>query len=492
MKYNKIFFSLGFVVAGLTSCKKFVEKGNVNVNPNLPSIITLNTLLPAVEDATAANHTNVAYITSMFCQQMAAYTSGPINDDQQRDVRISAAYSGLYQRGMTNSKLLLEMARAQGSPYYMAIARILFVTNLALATDTYGDVPLKEAFQATEILYPKYDKQEEIYPFLHSYLDSAIAEIAQTNPATLKPGVDDLIFTGAMASWNQTAWFLKARLYMHTTKKGVAAATTNALAALPNAFTASSKPYQLVYSERNSNPWFTAVSGRISGSQIFTIGPSKRFVDALSGITYPGLVDPRIDALMFRSGSNPLYSGIPNGFGNTTNNTNFTDVTFFGKRTSPLLMGSYAEQKLMEAEALFLANGGNATSVGSTQEAYNAYIAGVVASLKYFGYDTLSSASGKAYINNPQVLVSPATLTLEHIMRERQVALYLNPEAWTDVRRYDYDPNLYRGMALPVNHNPELGGNFIRRALYPLDEINRNPNSQSSLKPLTDKVWWDQ
>ena len=487
MKHNKLFLIGALTFAGLTGCKKYVEKGNVNINPNQPSFVTLNTLLPAVADATATNHTNVAFITSMFSQQMAAYTSGPINEDQHRDVRISIAYSGLYQRGLTNSKILLELARSQGSPFYMAIARILFVTNLALATDTYGDVPLKEAFQATAILQPKYDKQEEIYAFMHAYLDSAISETGSTsNPASLKPAIDDLIFGGDMNSWKQTAWFLKARLYMHTTKKGVAAATTNAIAALANAYTSSSKPFQIIYNDRNNSPWFVAVSGRIAGSQVFTIGPSKRFVDALSGIAYPGLIDPRIDALMARSGSNPIYSGIPNGFGNTTNNTNFTDATFFGKKSSPLLIGSYAEQKLMEAEALFLANGGTATSIGSTQAAYDAYIEGISANFKYLGI------ASTAYISNPQVAVTPAGLTLELILRERQIALYLNPEAWTDTRRYDYNPNLFRGMALPVNHNPELGGNYIRRALYPLDEINRNPNSQAALKLLSDKVWWDQ
>lgn len=486
MKYNKIFLISALMLAGFTGCKKFVEKGNVNINPNQPSFVTLNTLLPAVADATANNHALVAFITSMFSQQMAAYTSGPINDDRHIDVRISTAYSGLYQRGMTNSKILLEMARSQGSPFYMAIARILFATNLALATDTYGDVPLKEALQGTDILQPKHDKQEDIYAFIHTYLDSAITETGQANPSTLKPGIDDLVFGGDMNSWKQTAWFLKARLYMHTTKKGVGAATTNAISALAKAYTATSKPFQVIYNDRNNSPWFVAVSGRIAGSQVFTIGPSKRFVDALSGIAYPGLVDPRIDALMARSGSNPIYSGIPNGFGNTTNNTNFTDATFFGKKSSPLLMGSYAEQKLLEAEALFLANGGTVTSVGSTQAAYDAYIEGITANFKYLG------VSSAAYLANPLVAVTPAGLTLELILREKQIALYLNPEAWTDVRRYDYDPNLFRGMALPVNHNPELGGNYIRRAQYPLDEVNRNPNAQAALKPLSDKVWWDQ
>lgn len=492
MKHQHRLFAIGLAaIAGLSGCKKFVESGNVNINPNQPSVVTLNTLLPAVQNATAANHASVAFITSMFSGQMAAYTSGPLNEDQNKEVRITTAYSGLYQNGMTNAKILLDMARAQGSPHYRAIARILFVTNLALATDTWGDVPLFEAFQATEILYPKYDKQQDIYAFMHAYLDSAVTETGQTNPASVRPGVDDLIFSGDMTAWRQTAWFLKARLFMHTTKKGAAAAATNALTALANAYTASSRVFQLVYSDRNPNPWFNIVSGRISGSQIFTIGPSRRFLEVMTGIAYPGLFDPRVDTLVQRTGTNPLYLGITNGGGNVSNNTNFTDVTFFGRRTAPLLMGSYAEQKLMEAEARFLAAGGTTTSVGTTQAAYDAYMNGVVASLRYLGYDTLTSAKGKAYVNNPQVRQSPATLTLEHILREKQVVLFLNPEAWVDVRRYDYNPTLFRGIAVPLNQNPELGGAFIRRATYPLEEINRNPNAGSAVRPLTEKVWWD-
>jgi hypothetical protein len=37
-----------------------------------------------------------------------------------------------------------------------------------------------------------------------------------------------------------------------------------------------------------------------------------------------------------------------------------------------------------------------------------------------------------------------------------------------------------------------MGGQFIRRSLLPLDELNRNPNAQAALKKMTDKVWWDQ
>jgi len=472
------------IFAVLPGCKKFVESGNANTNPNLASTATLNTLLPAVEYVTANNQANVAYITSMLSQQMAAYSSGPISEDQYREVRIATGYSGIYLSGLTNAKTMLDLARSLGSPYYRAIARILFVTNLSLATDTYGDVPLTDAFQSPAILYPHYDKQEDLYTFMQAYLDSAITETGQANPANYKPGVDDLIYGGTMTKWKSAAWFLKARLYMHTTKKGAATAAGNALTAIANGFTGTGDDFQLVFSDKNPNPWFTNVSGRISGSAIFSIGPSKRFMDATTGVVYPGLFDPRIDTLVKKTAT-AAYGGIINGQGAVSSNNNLTDVTYYARRSAPLVIGSYSEQKLMEAEARFLANGGTVTSTGTVQAAYDAYKAGITSNLAKLGYPAV-------YANGPQVDVGAAALTMELILREKQVVLFLNPEAWTEVRRYDYNPNLFRGMALPLNIDPSANGGFIRRALYPLDEITRNPNAASAVKPISEKVWWDQ
>jgi len=471
-------------MTSLTGCKKFVESGNSNTNPNQSTFATLPILLPAIEYVTANSQANVAYITSMLSQQMAAYTSGPISEDQYREVRISTGYLTLYLNGLTNSRILLDLARSLGSPRYMAMARILFVTNLALATDTWGEVPLTDAFQSPQVLYPHYDKQENIYSFMHKYLDSAITELGQANPAAYTPAADDLIYAGSVAKWIQCAWFLHARLYMHTTKKGAVAAATSALTALANGFTGSANDFQLIFSDRNPNPWFTNVSGRISGSSIFTIAPSKRFIDATTGVVYPGLKDPRIDTLVKKSGGT-AYGGIANGAGASGSINNFTDATYYGRKGAPLVIGSYSEQKLMEAEARFLANGGTATSVGSTQEAYDAYWTGVIANCVKLGYDS-------AYAKNPQVNVGAANLTLELILREKQVALFVNPEAWVDVRRWDYDPNLFKGMALPASIDASANGTFIRRALYPQDEISRNPNAAAAVQPISQKVWWDQ
>jgi len=481
------YIAVVIAVLTITGCKKFVESGDVNINPNKPADATLNTLLPAVENATANAHFWVAYTTTLFSQQMASYASGPINDDQNRDVRMPIAYQTLYLNALTNAKIIVSKAAAQGSPSYSAIGKILLVLNLQLATDTWGNVPYAESFQAPAILYPHYDKQENLYPLMQKMLDEAITETQQPNPVSLKPATDDLIYGGDMTQWRQAANMLKARLSIHTTKKGATAAATAALAAVTGGFTPTAKDLQLVYNDKNLNPWQINVSNRIQTGN-FTITPSKRFVDALNGTAYPGLVDPRIGILIDKKTA-ANYVGLANGSSTTGNTTDLTVNTFFGKTGAPLLMASYAEQKFIEAEARFLLNGGTVTSVGSTQAAYDAYLAGINANMTKLG---VPGASITAYVTNPQVAVGPAGLTLELIMREKQVALFLNNEAWTDMRRYDYNPAIFRGVAVPLNQNQELAGAFIRRSLYPLDELSRNPNAQSEVVGLAEKVWWDK
>ncbi|RYY62194.1 MAG: SusD/RagB family nutrient-binding outer membrane lipoprotein [Chitinophagaceae bacterium] len=483
-KYSFSLIALTVLLVAGTGCKKYVENG-INVNPNASSQPTLKTLLPAIEDATATNHYNVAYTTSLFAQQIAAYTSAAINDDRQQNVRMTAFYN-LYQNGMTNAKLLIDLANTQGSNYYAAIGKILLVFNLSLATDVYGEVPFSQAFQAPSIIYPAYDKQEDLYPMMHTFLDEAIAQASAPATGTVVPAGDDMIFGGVMASWVETAWFLKARLYMHTTKKGAVTAADNALAALVNAYKPGSKDCQLVYNTRNLNPWNSNIAKKFRTGNLF-IAPSKRLTDVLNGTAYPGLVDPRISKMMDKK-TNANYVGMPNGTG-TGNNVDLTEDTYYGKDVTPIFFATYSEQKLMEAEARFLSNGGTVLTAGSTQEAYDAYLAGIAAHMTKTGVD---GASQTAYLTNPLVAVTPAALTLELIMKEKQTALYLHPEAWVDVRRYDYNPAIYRGMALPAMHWTEMGGQFIRRSGLPADELSRNPNAALTAKPTFEKVWWDQ
>lgn len=482
INFRNFIISAGLFITCFSSCKKYVG-GDTNINPNQSSTPTLNTLLPVVIESTTDNHFRVAFITAMFSQQLAAYTSGALNEDQNRDVRIENAFQGIYQNSLTNLDAMVKLAQQQNAPYYIGIGKILQAVNLGLATDTWGDIPYTDAFQGATNLYPKYDSQESIYKTMQTLLDDGITQLSSA-PGTLKPGTDDLIYGGVAASWIKAAWVLKARYAMHLTKKDAAGAANLALTYLSKGFVSNAEDLQLIYNDKNLNPWNRNIAIAAAGA-VFKVSPTQRLIDLMSGTGYyPGLVDPRLPIIMDNKGA-ATYVGIVNGSGGS-GNVNLTANTYYAKSTSPVPIVTYAEQKFLEAEAEFIKAGGTTNSVGSSVNAYNAYLAGINANL-----DKLSAVK-TAYVSNPLVAVTAAGLKLEYIMREKNIALFLHPEFWVDVRRYDYNAQLFKGIALPVNQDAAMNGQFIRRALYPLAETTRNPNAVAAQKTLTTKVWWDQ
>jgi hypothetical protein len=72
------------------------------------------------------------------------------------------------------------------------------------------------------------------------------------------------------------------------------------------------------------------------------------------------------------------------------------------------------------------------------------------------------------------------------IFKEKYVATFLQPETWTDARRYNYK---YKDFSLPKN---ALLATFIRRVGYPSSEINRNKDNVPVVSSLADLLWWDK
>ena len=67
------------------------------------------------------------------------------------------------------------------------IARIFKVYLFQFLTDLYGDIPYSEAGKAYtgQVLFPKYDKQEDIYADMLKELDEAAAALDENAPNTL-------------------------------------------------------------------------------------------------------------------------------------------------------------------------------------------------------------------------------------------------------------------------------------------------------------------
>ena len=177
------------------------------------------------------------------------------------------------------------------------------------------------------------------------------------------------------------------------------------------------------------------------------------------------------------------FIGVRNGAGRGTgvdisgDRSVISRDTYYASDVSPILILTSAEMRFIAAEALL--------SLNDKPEAYLAYLAGIRAHMEMLG---VAPADIETYISDPAVSVGAANISLDLIMKEKYVALFLHPETWNDARRFNYQ---YEDMTLPDNHNPELGGEFIRRQIYPDSETSRNA---ANVPPVTllDRMWWDQ
>ena len=143
----------------------------------------------------------------------------------------------------------------------------------------------------------------------------------------------------------------------------------------------------------------------------------------------------------------------------------------------------------IKAEAAFLANGGSTTSTGSSTVAYDAYLEGIQASMSKYGVD------GSAYLADAAIATGEAGLMLNHIMKEKYIHNFLNPETFVDFRRYDFSDDVFKGLEIREegDDDSDFAGQWFRRAEYPSSELNRNgtnvlANQQTPITP----VWWDE
>jgi hypothetical protein len=330
---------------------------------------------------------------------------------------------------------------------------------------------------------------------VQTLLDEAIVSLkaspAAGTTAGPKPGADDLAYGGDLTKWTKLAYTVKARFAMNMSKKNAQQAATTALAALANGMTSNADDFQLVYNSGLINPWTQVALANYTGN--LTISQGAYFINLLNTTIYP-VADPRLPLLAgslktgFVYASPQAYQGTRAGAA-TNRNVDFTRTTFNTTANAPLQIVTYAEAKLLEAEARFLAAGGTRTSRGSTPEAYAAYLAGVQANLTKVG---VSAADASAYLSNAAVGVTAASLKLENIMTEKYKALFLNPQVWNDLRRYDFDPTVFRDLSLPDRQfiNVDANGTWVQRVLYPTSETARNASAtQQNFKPVTEKMW---
>jgi len=358
-------------------------------------------------------------------------------------------------------------------------------------TDTYGDVPFTEAGLGSENLQPAVDTQQSLYTKIQTLLDQGITNLKTTDNSGYDAIPGDIIYNGNIDKWTRLAYTLKARYAMHLTKRNGVQAARDALTYLQNGFTSNDDDFQLSFSEKTRNPWYKSVIIK-QNSAVFTVLFSEQLINYMNGTDYPTVApDPRIfDYVDNRGAAN--YIGAANGnegaaTDGTPANTYLNENSYYFRFNSPLVLVTYSEALFLKAEAEFLVNGGTTTSIGSNQSAYDAYKDGIEANMNKLGIDTTLR---DAYLSDPAIDVGVANLKLEHIMKEKDIALLLNPEIFNDMRRYDFSSNVYKNLELPMNQYPAMSGQWFRRPIYPISELSKNTNLVQH--HVYEPSWWDQ
>lgn len=273
--------------------------------------------------------------TALFYQNMgyeASRLPGAVQYIERNYQGSDNYYSGFKQplddmySAMNILKLIdgaIGLADKRGSMVHKGIFTTFRVLLFSFMTDYYGDVYYSQALKAREgILYPKYDKQSDIYTGLLKELDDANTMIASgTEPIS---STYDLVFHGNKLQWQEFANSLKLRLLMRASNKlpdagARIAAIVNSPAATP-IFTAAGDNVSISYPGTTAdNSWQGGTLNDNDGSEFYRRRPCKTLVDKLTQLNDPRLkvwIAPVEDPWT----SNPALNGVtvnttdPNGF----------------------------------------------------------------------------------------------------------------------------------------------------------------------------------
>ncbi len=197
--------------------------------------------------------------------------------------------------------------------------------------------------------------------------------------------------------------------------------------------------------------------------------------------------------------------------------------TFYTRVSSPTYVGSYAEACFIKAEVLFNSN---------KAQAFEAYKAGVKASIEAMNeklavwcsedenlkkcpsFKPMEQADIDNFLANG--IGTAADFTLGHILTQKRIALHFSMEIWNDMRRHDFDKNLFFGWDIPAYHAMSTSakkgipeGKQFRRWKQCSHELNYNaanlhaigaevPGANMNLEQWnnaddvwTINVWWD-
>lgn len=471
MKKIKYLFVASAALMVLGGCSEDLMD-TINHERNDATDMTAVNMLPAVEMQTAVQTagTDLAWYASVYVE----HNAGTWGQHSTADKRVAQNDASIFGNNWNSTYDILNTLKViqtkcdvggpeEGNNKVLGMSQVLTAYNLGVLTDLFGDVPFTESLQGVANMRPKFDKQQDLYPLIQSYLDKAIVNLGKSGK---NPSGKDYFYGGNVGQWIKAAWALKARYYLRLSNVDVNAAT-NALTCIANAFSGNDDNFIFAkYDETaiGENPWYQFLNDRTH------LSVSKNLFDVMTARN-----DPRI-AVYFDvvEVSEDVFDYVPAPNGTAEQNQGGVySVSLMSEDVSaPTPIMSFHELKFIEAEAKFRT--GAADWKTSLQEA-------IAASFAYHG----SNADAAAYFTAEVDPRLTAGNEIKEIITQKWIALYEAEaiEAYNDYRRTGFP-------AMTNPNNLTATGGFVNRYPYGLSEVTANGANVPKIDVFKDKVWW--
>lgn len=486
----------------LQSCTKDFK--NINTNPNsatnaLPSQL----LAPALVNTLTVNMLR----NRSFNNELMQVTVNQSDDDGmifRYDIKDSWSdypYNGWYSE-LTNFREIYNLSNDSltRNTSYMGISLICQAWVFSLLTDTYGEIPFKEALLAKDssIYEPKFDKQQVIYDSLFTMLENANTLLSQGSAITAS---SDPVYYGDVSKWRKLGNALYLRLLLRVSGKS---AIKDSCISKINQIVTQSAVYPIMTS--NSDAAYLKWTG--SGAYVSPLMGVREqdfrtpaicsfFIDHLSN-----WADPRINYATYGDNGvcrwrivayNGAYVGVPSGY---AAGEGVTKKSYFYSTSSSLgetlmndpmtgIIMNYAEQEFILTEAA--AKGWISGDPGGY------YNNGVSASINFWVPSFTQSITD--YLNAADMQWDNSLSLddkMEKIHLQKYYALFLvDFQQWFEYRRTGH-PILPKGDGL------KNGGIMPARLKYPVYIQSSNPTNyklaikDQGVDSISTNVWWQK
>ena len=453
-----------------TSCEGFLD---VNYTKDSPITTSVDQVLPVA-----------TFYASQICYDHAEYgvylsqalTTGGKSQTGSYPYSQGWEFLGVNRHPMwrrhfydlgANIKKMNEIAEEKGNRNAILIGRTVMLMSTMFTTDAFGDMPLSEVYQAAS---PKYDSQQEVYDWMFAeaeeliklYNDPEWVDCPTNLPITQKM---DRIYAGDMAKWELFAKALQARLWLRklpnwdNTKANCNKIITMVDDVLndanweeprynyPGGVTESNCPWGPYAPKINS---WESRDNRLASSI-----PTTFFLHGILGgidgryVANRGYaLDPRANKIMEQRSSEKgpmlhLESNI--GMDISLKVTNYPDLYAsnglsnpYTQNTGYIALITQEELMFIKAEAQYWA--------GDINGAFETAKAATLFNMERYGLheaEIMSGALGNNLKNQYSrfweiKLPGADKFDISDLMQQKYVAMYLQPEQWTDMRRYNY------------------------------------------------------